>query len=282
LAESLKLYPAFWALIIVTVTINQLLNVPWTWRHLTAELLFAQNYFEGMWSHTWTLAIEEHFYIALPLLLFALRQLDKPTGPPFAWLPVCFAIIATSCLTVRYLAFTKEPFQVVPAIFYTHLQMDSLLFGVVISWLLRYGTLQQLSDRIPSWAFWIGGWALLHPAYLRSDKDVWWMPVIGPLSFYCGAGLLLLAALRIRSTQSRLVRLIAFLGSCSYGIYLWHILINGLGMRAFAKLTGLYDARVYLVVYPLAALITGWLSLIFIEQPCLRLREKWFSPTAGN
>ena len=39
-----------------------------------AELLFMQSYFEGIWGLTWSLAVEEHFYLLLPLLVLLLRD----------------------------------------------------------------------------------------------------------------------------------------------------------------------------------------------------------------
>ena len=43
-------------------------------RLLTAlpNLLFVQNYTGYQWPHSWSLAIEEHFYLALPLLPLSL------------------------------------------------------------------------------------------------------------------------------------------------------------------------------------------------------------------
>jgi peptidoglycan/LPS O-acetylase OafA/YrhL len=38
-----------------------------------AELSFTQNYWRAIWGQTWSLAVEEHFYLLLPLLLWLVR-----------------------------------------------------------------------------------------------------------------------------------------------------------------------------------------------------------------
>ena len=41
-------------------------------RHRSPELLFIQNYGPHVWSHTWSLAVEEHFYPPLAAIVAAL------------------------------------------------------------------------------------------------------------------------------------------------------------------------------------------------------------------
>ena len=39
---------------------------------LVSELLFLQSYLPGMWAHTWSLAVEEQFYVIWPLIIWIL------------------------------------------------------------------------------------------------------------------------------------------------------------------------------------------------------------------
>jgi len=71
-----KIYPAFYLFIVSTylycrfVVGNKLPD-----RVMAREIFFFQNYLPGMWNHTWSLAVEEHFYCILPLiLLFMVRR----------------------------------------------------------------------------------------------------------------------------------------------------------------------------------------------------------------
>ena len=99
LRRGLKIYPAFYVLVAVTclwiVSIGEAIPV----NRLVPELLFLQNYFDGLWGHTWTLAVEEHFYLGLPLLLLWLGRNGGPD--PFRKLPLAFLFIAVGALLCR-------------------------------------------------------------------------------------------------------------------------------------------------------------------------------------
>src|SRR6266536_4891341 len=68
--RGLKIYPAFYAFLAMTAVAGSVwpgfTPAPLTRAHALAEMLFLQSYWMGIWGHTWSLAVEEHFYIALP------------------------------------------------------------------------------------------------------------------------------------------------------------------------------------------------------------------------
>ena len=51
------------------------------------EVFFVTNYERGIWDHTWTLAVEEHFYIFLPIFLLVLSRLSSNREDPFRLIP---------------------------------------------------------------------------------------------------------------------------------------------------------------------------------------------------
>ena len=55
-----------------------------------------QSYFQGIWGITWSLAVEEHFYLSLPLVLLLMLRRDSKT--PFAYMPYVFATVAILAL----------------------------------------------------------------------------------------------------------------------------------------------------------------------------------------
>ncbi|MCW1916485.1 acyltransferase [Luteolibacter sp. GHJ8] len=93
--RGFKIYPPFWLLILATVVLGALRGRGLEWEKIWAELLFVQNYFPGIWVHTWSLAVEEHFYL---LLTFAfLLALRFRRDCPFSVIPVAFGVISVLC-----------------------------------------------------------------------------------------------------------------------------------------------------------------------------------------
>src|SRR5271169_1218036 len=67
--RALKLYPSFYLLLAVTLVYCFFWHVPITAREILGEATLTQNYIGAIWGHTWSLAVEEHFYIFLPVVL---------------------------------------------------------------------------------------------------------------------------------------------------------------------------------------------------------------------
>jgi peptidoglycan/LPS O-acetylase OafA/YrhL len=67
LRRGLKIYPAFWAMLFASVLGLVLAGKSVRGIAIAGELLFVQNYTQSIWEHTWSLAVEEHFYLLLPL-----------------------------------------------------------------------------------------------------------------------------------------------------------------------------------------------------------------------
>ena len=57
-----------------TINYYVISNKSFQTQNLLAELFFYQNYQRGIWDHTWSLAIEEHFYLILPFVLLYLKR----------------------------------------------------------------------------------------------------------------------------------------------------------------------------------------------------------------
>ncbi len=97
--RGLKIYPAFYLFMLFTWAISGwvLHDRARAGRYL-AEALFVQNYWQGVWDHTWSLGVEEHFYILLPILLLFLVRRSPGRRDPFRSLPLIFAGVAAGSL----------------------------------------------------------------------------------------------------------------------------------------------------------------------------------------
>lgn len=285
LRRGLKIYPAFYAFFLFTICVMLITNQSIAVRPLLGDALFLQNYLGSVWGHTWSLAVEEHFYIGIALLcLFATRTpiSAKKSKNPFRFIPILFCSISLFCLLIRisnlfiFKTYSHEAF-----LFRTHLRIDSLMFGVLISYFWHFHNLRSTIQKFDSFLLLMIGFLLLSPAFLFPLEQYKFVSVFGVVLFYIGSGSMMLAALRLKESQSRLMTLLGGLGASSYSIYLWHMPWGTWGWLAFKKVTGLDAYLWYLVFYMVGSLGFGWVMSKIIEWPVLKFRDRLF-PDNGD
>src|SRR5579863_5671894 len=99
--RGLKIWPAFYALIVAGLLVDLVRpGHHFSIQRLLVEIVFVQDYFQGIWGITWSLGVEEHFYLFLPLILLLMIRRDREK--PFAALPYVFAAIAIFALVCRF------------------------------------------------------------------------------------------------------------------------------------------------------------------------------------
>ena len=273
LRRGLKIYPAFWAMLFASVLGLVLAGKPVRGLAIASELLFVQNYTQGIWEHTWSLAVEEHFYLLLPLFLMILYQVT-PGPDRFRHLPAAWLAIAGLSLALRAGAVFagRETAQV---IYPSHLRLDSLAFGVLLAHFVHHRPAMLYEVFQKRWA----------PAVLLAVAAICLVPVaalslespivltIGLTALYIASGSILLVGLYwapfVRLSESRLGTVLAYLGAQSYSIYLWHMPVHSV------VASGELSPRVELFVYLLGSVGFGVLMAAAIEQPILRMRDRW-------
>jgi peptidoglycan/LPS O-acetylase OafA/YrhL len=258
-------------------------------------LVHAQNYYYGPFveriGHAWSLAVEEHFYLLLPLLLTGLMALAHRRGQPeapFGAIPwICLGLLG-ACLGLRVWAWRTTPeFDEFVHHWPTHVRIDSLFVGVA----LAYG---------------------VHHARPRLDALRRWWPMIAVLSLACfapftraafdsavaytigytllaigSAGLVLLAWFASEpagetcerpAKHGLATRGLARIGAYSYSIYLWHMPFTVPLIMHLRNHVGLWSSPLhYPVIFAIyAAMAIGLGALMFhlVERPALALRER--------
>ncbi|HSU69689.1 MAG TPA: acyltransferase, partial [Tepidisphaeraceae bacterium] len=224
--RALRIWPAYFAFLGFAVILSvEAHGGLWAGaKPLLPNLVHLQNYLGTPEIHTWSLAVEEHFYVVLPLVLLLLLRLNK-----LSWIPVLLLLVCFGCLGLR-LANPNHSFSFETHLTPTHLRLDSLGFGV----LLAYG--HQFRPGVFSWVpryripLLVVGIALLSPM-LAIDIERRFVWTIGFTLTYLGYGCILIACLGAEhdvvggALRSRTARLIAFVGFYSYSIYLWHVVV---------------------------------------------------------
>ncbi len=286
LRRGLKIWPSFYIMVAFTILMNYLAHESSPPISIWSELFFLQNYTAHyLWGHTWSLAVEEHFYLILPLLLIFLVRFDS--AQPFRKIPLLFGTVAFACLAMRVWTASLGPYDHAASLFPTHLRMDSLFFGVFISYLFHYHQEQfsywQSRYRKP---LLIGGVLLFIPAFLTLIEKSVFIYTFGFSLFYLAGGMLLVGSLGMKLPENKLVKTIAFLGSCSYSIYLWHLPATTLLVNVLEKPMSLKSNWfAYFAIYVLGSVIVGVIMARLIELPVLALRNRIFPSrvqTPGN
>jgi peptidoglycan/LPS O-acetylase OafA/YrhL len=247
-----RLFPALAMLVAVTgsltiVTgIGSVAAVGWV-------LVYGANWFSaasgatGLLGHTWSLAIEEQFYLVWPLVLIAMRRWRH--GPLIA---ACAGVVVS--VTLRFVLWDSGA-GVMRVSFGSDTRADSLLVGCAVAILLHSGVRLRVSGRVAVLAA-----AALVPLVALSATPWVGVLVIETVVPWV-AGVVLLHALSSPAWATGPV--LRWLGQRSYGIYLWNWPI----LLSVSTIAG--ASPLVLVAATLAGLGVAELSWRYVERPFL-------------
>jgi peptidoglycan/LPS O-acetylase OafA/YrhL len=199
LRRARRLYPALCVLVAAYCIVGLAYGLPNTLGDSGIALFYLSDYAAAFWHrpeyllHTWSLAIEEHFYLLWPLALMGLLRLRKP----FAWI-LGLAVIATLW---RWLG-PGYDFQ------------NAYRFDMRLSGLLLGSALAVMPPFRIRWG-WVFGVAVVVLYLFRFER------LLGStltLAEIASAALVMLAV----AGRLSFLNPLAYLGRISYGLYLFH------------------------------------------------------------
>lgn len=231
-------------------------------------LFFLQNYREQMpfFLVSWSLAVEEHFYLALPLILGLLHVSRINVALGLSGL----VILSMSARLLDANAVPGAPFGYSQTA--SHLHFSGLMLGVLLAY-LRY-----IHQRL--WLFLVTNSLLPLLLFLVLFMLV---PIMGETySYYLSnniavivSSFLLLVSQGPRKLLFSGSRWIKCIALCSYSIYLTHpMVING--FLIVSRKTDIHHSA--LTPFLLAVIfLVGWITYLVVEKTSLSFREKLVS-----
>jgi peptidoglycan/LPS O-acetylase OafA/YrhL len=276
--RALRIWPAYYAAFLTAIVLNRLAPKPVSmdgWLSFLTYTQFVQGYWGGtlpnfspFFRHSWTLAIEEQFYLLWPVLV-------ARTGR-------------------KYLVALIIPLLIVPVVlraqgYFPHMLLtrcDGLGFGALLAGILyekprlyvpkralgwAFATVSLIACSFPLWREAIYGfiravspsvhWSVVLPAMETQRTCLVYFGVVGFV--LCAEGHTLLAPLR----NVWLCRT----GQISYGLYLYHPLVYG-AVATLRLALGMRGSLAIDVFAFAACFVVASLSWRYIENPMLRLK----------
>lgn len=270
--RGFKIYPSFYVFLLFTLLLQLVLpgvqiqnNVEPT--HILAEFFFVQNYFVPIWYHTWSLAVEEHFYLFAAFFIFILYKFKVALNPKLVLAILGLLILLCVFLRFHFYEFGKYRVQ------YTHFVAEGLLWGMALAYLEQFKP--YFFAKIKTYRI-----TLFVLAIVPFSIFYWFAEVpdffnrIGLTFLYVSFNALLLLKPKENGTfeKNRITRWIAAIGFNSYSIYLWHMPILFLLELAIPTQSPLSFLLFAALSIAIGSALGKW-----IEQPFLKLREKYFA-----
>jgi peptidoglycan/LPS O-acetylase OafA/YrhL len=294
--RTLRIFPLYYGVLAVLflllpalVTPSPLLEVArrhqaWLWTYTTNFYIALTSSWASLTyvSHFWSLAIEEHFYLVWPLVVFSF---SRPVLQR-----ICIGVIVGG-LALRLLLVAQGVSELSISVL-TPCRIDTLVVGGLLAILVRReGVGARLLDRAGS--FLVGLMALVLGVSLFGVLTGLWLPVLHEVRVSLFAflfGALTLASLGGSSGAGRLGRLfqgrlLRFFGKYSYGLYVYHGLFTWylLEVQANERLDRWFGGQHWLTLLTRVVLgvgvsvVASVLSYELMEKKFLGLK-RYFEP----
>ena len=261
----LNIGPPYMLLVIAGTAVNIARN-----RHAPLDGLYAmwpnivhiQNYVSGdrPLGQTWSLAVEEHFYLALPCMLVIMCRYRT------VW--SVFPIVAIGVMAGSFMSrvmLLTVPYSFQTHIFSTHIRIDNLMLGVLIAWLAKtnHPVLHLLHNH---WQITLIVAGVLIGTPCAFDRNHPFVFTIGYSLFAIGYTLIVTLAYKCtilsEPTKLNLVQKACIeIGQCSYSIYLWMAILAGRPLETVASRIHLQSEVKY---WLFLAVYFGWASIVGI------------------
>ncbi len=202
--------------------------------------------------HTWSLAVEEQYYVLFPLFLMLFWKLGK------RWILVTICLVFVASIAVAQWGAYAQP---TAAFFLLPTRGWELLIGTFAAFYLSQANHKEFGKGLSEFGGWLGVALILYAVFAYSKATPF--PSLYALVPTLGTVLIILFATQ-KTTVGKFVGNKAFvgIGLVSYSAYLWHQ-----PLFAFLKQSDFDDTKEIYAVLILLTLLLAFLSWKFVETP---------------
>ena len=265
--RALRLWPVLYVYLAAELFIGE---HPWR-SYLWQNLLHIQNYTGTPLAQMWSLAVEEHFYLALAVFMPLWTRYSR--NPATLVRILAGLIIIPVALRAIAVALHTDPLVVQTN---THFRVDALAAGVLLAVLAVHypRDFEALLALRPIWMIiTIAGciWLVHVPKSSAIGQTIGYS-----ISWITSAAFLLTMRRASFIQRARFVSVpIAVLGTNAYALYIWHASCAGIVTKLFEH--GVHQSPLLVIIakYGLSIMVAGAVSRV-VERPGLALRERFF------
>ena len=259
--RTVPMYYFFMVLAYIGVYITRNQEFSWTY------LFFLQNYEEIMpfYVISWTLCVEEHFYLLMPFLVSLFLVIPKKVTVPIL-IGLFFLPIVLRFITYDEMVGVKFGYEVVGS----HFRYESLLLGVIISHILRYN--ESFFDFLKKYQYlmYLSTFLIISsyfflPKVLKAQVSV----TISGILY----GLCLIVAVRGEPIKLATKPLTYKIAISSYSTYLAHSIWLHVWVYIFDFLN-VTSAFIKVPIMFVWSFSIGYIVFRLLEKPIIRLRNR--------
>lgn len=315
--RAARLLPAFWLLVTVCLVVLNYSTIGGLWDVLRPYLLlhvYDPFFYAGL-DVAWTVPTEAQFYLALPLLALLMGAVARGGADPAArarrMMVPLGVMIAVQFAWTAYIHSQFDPW---PPQFFWPFSISGL-FAIGMAFAIWSVMAEAYPDRQPAVfraaarhpnLFWLGALAAYaintaQPFSVPGTAD-WLVPEAALIrhAMLLSFSFLIMAPLVVPQARSRLIEgtlsnpVMRYLGRISYGIYLWHFVVQYLVFESGSVfgadpvpvgfLLGQFGFWELMIPTVLGTIAIASVSYYVLERPVIRLgeryiRSRWPRPT---
>ncbi len=220
----------------------------------------------GGWTGpTWSLAVEEQFYLVLPLLI----RMTSTRLLPWTLLVLCVAAPLMRCVTVLWLGQPFAAYLLMPC------RMDALFGGVLLAWATGQPLFIDWIARRRRLVYLVIGMLGVGVLLMMATEQEAFSPLMWSFgfswiaAFYAGI-LLLTVTRRRRSDLPRALRPLCWLGIGAYSLYLFHRPIEIMSRTVLSQVPAVPFVATAL------SFVVALLCWKVIERPCIAAGRRYW------